>query len=108
MAWLKKNARLLVFVGLALGAGLVSGILIQRAAGKDVLEDPSPGAEPVGQIGKQSILPTTVVEVSYNFLLCGHTLEQEEMDGEYTGCTSEDIQKRYVDARVLELTAEKR
>ena len=101
MLWIKQNARLLLCSLLALLLGLGIGVLVapqEAAAPQETLP-----VEPVGQMGKPSILPNTKVTLTYHFLLCGHTLAQEKTGGELVGYTPEDIMAAWPDARVMEL-----
>lgn len=96
---------MLTVIGLTLIVGVGGGFLLRDAAIQGAIKD-SPAAEPVGQIGKPSILPDTPVEVQYTFLLCGHTLERDETGGIYTGYTQEDLMSQFADARVMKLQAD--
>lgn len=110
MLWLKQNVRVLLYMVLVLALGAWGGYTL-RGANTLPVQTPAPtvssAAEPVGNIGEQSILPTTDVTIRYTFLLCGHTREKHETGGELTGYTLEDITKKYPDARVLELSGER-
>lgn len=110
MAWIKKNAKLFVSTGIALLMGLIAGIGIQKTAAPAPMpaqtENPAHiASEPVGKIGKPAILPTTLVEMRYTFLLCGHEIRETQADGILTGCTLEDVQSRLPGARVIKLNA---
>ena len=110
MLWLKQNGRVLLYMILVLALGAWGGYALGNMRATPVptpAPTAAPVAEPVSKIGEQSILPTTDVTIRYTFLLCGHTREKHETGGELTGCTLEDITKKYPDARVLELTAQK-
>lgn len=112
MLWLKQNVRVLLYMVLVLALGAWGGYTLRGASTPPAqTQTPAPTissmAEPVGNIGEQSILPTTDVTIRYTFLLCGHTLEKHETGGELIGYTLEDITKKYPDARVKELSAER-
>ncbi|HOF95475.1 MAG TPA: hypothetical protein PLE79_08040 [Clostridia bacterium] len=103
MIWLKYNARALIYVVLAAFLGAWGGYEL-RGSQIDTKEPmvEVPEAQPVGHIGKPSILPETEVKLNYEFLLCGHVIEKTEKDGELTGLRLEDIANKYPDCRVLE------
>ncbi len=75
-----------IFLSLVLGLGAGYGIGNSAATLPNDAQNP-PSAEPVGQIGQTSILPTTEVTIRYTFLLCGHELDQTETGGPLTGAT---------------------
>ena len=84
MIWLKYNARALIYVVLAAFLGAWGGYEL-RGSQIDTKEPmvEVPAAQPVGHIGKPSILPETEVKLNYEFLLCGHVIEKTEKDGEF-------------------------
>ncbi len=103
MIWLKYNARALIYVVLAAFLGGFGGYTLRNSQLEK--QEPfieTPEAQPVGQIGKPSILPETEVKVNYEFMLCGHVIEKLQTGGPLTGSRLEDITKKYPDARVLE------
>jgi len=77
MIWLKYNARALIYVVLAAFLGAWGGYEL-RGSQIDTKEPmvEMPESQPVGHIGKPSILPETEVKLSYEFLLCGHVIEK--------------------------------
>ncbi|MDR1620167.1 MAG: hypothetical protein LBS18_05855 [Clostridiales bacterium] len=106
-SWAVKNAKLIAVVALTLVIGLCSGFLLRDVTRRETSGNGGMQVEPVGQMGKASILPDTDVLITYTFLLCGHTREMNVKGGEFSGCTLEDITRSYADARVMELNAKK-
>lgn len=102
--WFMKNKALVFYISLALVIGVGVGGMIWGS--EDMSNPETAELETVGNVGKPTILPDTPVQVNYCFLLCGHTVTKDETDGSFTSCTLEDITRKYIDARVLELSAE--
>lgn len=102
--WYIKNKALILYISLALVIGVGVGGMIWGI--EDTTNPETAEIETVGNVGKPTILPDTPVQVNYCFLLCGHTLTKDETGGNFTSCTLEDITRKYIDARVLELSSE--
>lgn len=104
MQWWKQNGRMLLYMVLVLAFGVWGGFTI-RDLQQSALPEPTPPAEQVDNIGEQSILPDTLVITKYTFLLCGgHTEQRQETGGPLVGLNKTQIEEKYSDAKVLELT----
>lgn len=92
---------MLAVAGLGLGFALGSYLGVDTPNGPEITPPPAETADPVGQMGVVSVLPTTQVIWRYRFMSCGHTLEAPAQD--ITGYTLEDITKAYPNAQVLRM-----
>lgn len=109
MLWIKRNTRLLLCCLFTLCLGGASGYLLSSASvppEPSQQDDMQQAVEPVGQIGQPSILPSTTVDTTYYFLLCGHECNKEEVGGSLIGYTLEDVTALWQDARVTTLNGE--
>lgn len=104
MQWWKQNGKLLLYMVLVLALGVWGGFTI-RDAQLGAMPEQTPLAEPVDKIGEQSILPDTLVITKYTFLLCGgHTEQRQATGGPMVGLNKAQIEEKYPDAKVTELT----
>ncbi len=104
MQWWKQNGKLLLYMVLVLALGVWGGFTI-RDFQIGAMPEQTPLVEPVDKIGEQSILPDTLVITKYTFLLCGgHTEQRQETGGPLVGLNKTQIEEKYPDAKVAELT----
>ena len=104
MQWWKQNAKLLLYMVLVLAFGIWGGFTI-RDLQLNAMPEQTPLAEQVDKIGEQSILPDTLDITKYTFLLCGgHTEQRQETGGPLVGMSKTQIEQKYPDAKVAELT----
>jgi len=105
MQWIRGNGRTLLCMALVLALGVWGGFTLRDTQLEAA--QPTPAAEPAGQMGFISILPDTVVVTNYTFTLCGHTLTQQVTGGPLVGKTKDDLLRDDPDAKIGEFSAQR-